>query len=118
MTLSRLPKYNCGGTIHFISNNQVGFTTSSRDGRSYPHASDLVKPFGTPILRVNIYDIEAVVRVCKLAVRYWQEFQSDVMIDMIGFRKYGHNEVDEPAFTQPHMYNVVRSMKSLPETYA
>lgn len=75
----------------------------------------MVKPFGIPILRVNIYDIEAVVKVCKFAVRYWQEFQCDVMIDMIGFRKHGHNEVDEPSFTQPKMYSAIRKMKSLPE---
>jgi 2-oxoglutarate dehydrogenase complex dehydrogenase (E1) component-like enzyme len=77
----------------------VGFTTDSQDGRSFPHASDVVKPYGIPIIRVNAHDVESVSKVCKFAVRYRQEFGKDVMIDMIGFRKYGHNEVDEPAFT-------------------
>ena len=76
-----------------------------------------MKPYGIPIIRVNAHDVESVSKVCKFAVRYWQEFGKDVMIDMIGFRKYGHNEVDEPAFTQPKMYEVIRSMKSLPEQY-
>ena len=113
LTLCKLPKFNIGGTIHFITNNQVGFTTDSKDARSFPFASDIVKPFGVPIIRVNAHDVEAVARVCKLAVRYWQKFGKDVLLDMIGFRKYGHNEVDEPAFTQPKMYEVIRAMKSV-----
>ena len=96
----------------------MGFTTDSRDARSFPFASDIVKPFGTPIIRVNAHDVEAVARVCKLAVRYWQKFGKDVLLDMIGFRKYGHNEVDEPAFTQPKMYEVIRSMKPVSQSYA
>jgi 2-oxoglutarate dehydrogenase complex dehydrogenase (E1) component-like enzyme len=64
---------------------------------------------------VNAYDVESVVKACRLAVRYWQEFGKDVILDMIGYRKYGHNEVDEPAFTQPKMYEIIRSMKSLPD---
>lgn len=96
----------------------MGFTTDSRDARSFPFASDIVKPFGTPIIRVNAHDVEAVARVCKLAVRYWQRFGKDVLLDMIGFRKYGHNEVDEPAFTQPKMYEVIRSMKPVSQSYA
>lgn len=99
LTLCNLPKYSCHGTVHFITNNQVGFTTDSQDARSFPYASDIVKPFGTPIIRVNAHDIESVVKVCKFAVRYWQKHGKDVLIDMIGYRKYGHNEVDEPAFT-------------------
>ena len=118
LTLCKLPKFGINGTIHFITNNQVGFTTDSRDARSFPFASDIVKPFGTPIIRVNAHDVEAVARVCKLAVRYWQKFGKDVLLDMIGFRKYGHNEVDEPAFTQPKMYEVIRSMKPVSQSYA
>ena len=113
-----MPKYSCNGTIHFITNNQVGFTTDNTDARSFPHASDIVKPFGTPIIRVNAHDVEAVTKVCKFAVRYWQQFGKDILIDMIGYRKYGHNEVDEPAFTQPKMYEKIRAMKSLPNEYA
>lgn len=118
MTLCKLPKYSCNGTIHFITNNQVGFTTDNADARSFPHASDIVKPFGIPIIRVNAHDVEAVTRVCKLAVRYWHEYGKDILIDMIGYRKYGHNEVDEPSFTQPKMYEKIREMKSLPHQYA
>jgi 2-oxoglutarate dehydrogenase complex dehydrogenase (E1) component-like enzyme len=77
-----------------------------------------VKPFGTPIIRVNAHDVEAVSRVARFAVRYWQNFGKDVLIDMIGYRKYGHNEVDEPSFTQPRMYEVIRAMKSVATTYA
>jgi len=118
LSLCKLPKFTTNGTIHFITNNQVGFTTDSKDARSFPFASDIVKPFGTPILRVNAHDVEAVARVAKLAVRYWQTYGKDVLIDMIGFRKYGHNEVDEPAFTQPRMYEAIRAMKSVATTYA
>jgi 2-oxoglutarate dehydrogenase complex dehydrogenase (E1) component-like enzyme len=118
LTLCKLPKFAINGSIHFITNNQVGFTTDSKDARSFPFASDIVKPFGIPIIRVNAHDVESVARVSKLAVRYWQKFGKDVILDMIGFRKYGHNEVDEPAFTQPRMYEVIRSMKSVAQSYA
>ncbi len=67
---------------------------------------------------MNAHDVESVAKVCKLAVRYWQKFGKDVLLDMIGFRKYGHNEVDEPAFTQPKMYEVIRSMKSVSQAYS
>ena len=77
-----------------------------------------MKPFGTPIVRVNAHDVESVARVCRFAVRYWQKFGKDILIDMIGFRKYGHNEVDEPAFTQPKMYEAIRNMKSVAQNYA
>lgn len=96
----------------------MGFTTDSRDGRSFPFASDIVKPFGTPILRVNAHDVESVARVCRVAVRYWRRWGKDVLLDMIGFRKYGHNEVDEPAFTQPKMYEAIRAMRPVSVTYA
>lgn len=69
-------------------------------------------------MRVNAHDAESVIRVSKFLVRYWQEYGKDILVDMIGFRKYGHNEVDEPAFTQPIMYNKIRNMKTLPNAYA
>ena len=117
LSLCKLPKFTTNGTIHFITNNQVGFTTDSKDARSFPFASDIVKPFGTPIIRVNSHDVESVARVARFAVRYWQQYGKDVLIDMIGFRKYGHNEVDEPAFTQPKMYEAIRNMKSVALAY-
>ena len=99
MTLSKLPKFSCEGSLHIITNNQVGFTTSPEDDRSFKYSSDIVKPFGVPILRVNTSDPESVIRCSKLMIRYWQKFKKDILVDMIGFRFYGHNEVDEPSFT-------------------
>ena len=115
--MCKLPKFDTHGCIHFITNNQLGYTTDSRDSRSFAHSSSIVKPFGIPILRVNTFDVEAVNRVSRLAVRYWQKWGKDVLIDMVGFRKYGHNELDEPAFTQPKMYERVRKTESLPTQY-
>ena len=88
----------------------MGFTTNPEDDRSFEHSADIVKPFGVPILRVNTGDPEAVIRVCKLMVAYWHKYKKDILVDMIGFRFYGHNEVDEPSFTQPLMYQKIRSM--------
>lgn len=103
--------------MHIITNNQVGFTTDAKDARSFPYASDIVKPFGIPILRVNTSDVDAVTKVCKFMIRYWQKFGKDALVDMIGYRKYGHNEVDEPAFTQPLMYDKIRAIKSTATLY-
>jgi 2-oxoglutarate dehydrogenase complex dehydrogenase (E1) component-like enzyme len=110
LTLSKLPKFTCDGSIHIITNNQVGFTTNPEDDRSFKHSADIVKPFGVPILRVNTSDPDAVIRATKFMVRYWLKYKKDILIDMIGFRFYGHNEVDEPSFTQPLMYKKIRSM--------
>lgn len=118
LTLCKLPKFTINGSIHIITNNQVGFTTDSRDARSFPYSSDIVKPFGMPIVRVNTSDVDSVARVCKFLVRYWQQYGKDILVDMIGYRKYGHNEVDEPAFTQPAMYAKIREMKSAGSLYA
>lgn len=118
LTLCKLPKFTINGSVHIITNNQIGFTTDAKDARSFPYASDIVKPFGIPIIRVNAYDAEAVVKVAKFLTRYWRKYGKDIIVDMIGFRKYGHNEVDEPAFTQPKMYEKIRALKTLPEQYA
>ena len=118
LTLSKLPKFSCDGSIHIITNNQVGFTTNPADDRSFKQSADIVKPFGVPILRVNTSDPEAVIRCTKFMVRYWLKFKKDILIDMIGFRFYGHNEVDEPSFTQPLMYKKIRSMDTQPTSYA
>lgn len=117
LTMSKLPKFSCDGTMHVITNNQVGFTTNPVDDRSFSQAADIVKPFGVPILRVNTSDPEAVIKACKFMVRYWRKYKKDVLIDMIGFRFYGHNEVDEPSFTQPLMYQKIRSMPTQPTSY-
>lgn len=106
--LSRLPGYWTGGSIHFIANNQVGFTTLPKDGRSTLYASDLAKGFKVPILHVNADDPAACIEAVRIAFAYQAEFEQDFMIDLIGYRKYGHNELDEPGFTQPLMYQVIR----------
>jgi 2-oxoglutarate dehydrogenase complex dehydrogenase (E1) component-like enzyme len=118
LTLSKLPKFNCDGSMHIITNNQLGFTTNPEDDRSFKNSADIVKPFDVPILRVNTSDIEAVVQCCKLMIRYWLKYKKDILIDMVGFRFYGHNEVDEPSFTQPLMYKKIRSMPTQPSSYA
>ena len=104
MSFSGLPGYGTGGTIHFIINNQIGFTTSPQFGRSSPYPSDVAKGIQSPILHVNGDDPEAVTFCCKLAIEYRQEYNRDIVIDMWCYRRFGHNEGDEPSFTQPLMY--------------
>ncbi len=106
--LSRLPGYWTGGTIHIIVNNQIGFTTHPEDGRSTLYASDLAKGFKVPIIHVNADDPEACIEVARLAFAYQDLFERDILIDLIGYRRYGHNELDEPSFTQPIMYKTIR----------
>ncbi|MFT7247361.1 MAG: 2-oxoglutarate dehydrogenase E1 component [Algoriphagus sp.] len=105
--MSNLPGYYVGGSIHFIINNQVGFTTDNEDARSSLYCSDVAKILDTPILHVNGDDPEAVVYAMQLAIEFRQEFNRDIFIDMICYRKYGHNEADEPRFTQPAMYKYI-----------
>lgn len=108
LNLSRLPGYQTGGTIRIIVNNQIGFTTTTQDGRSTLYASDLAKGFEIPIVHVNADDPEACVSVMRLAHAYRERFHRDVLIDLVGYRRWGHNEGDEPSFTQPAMYERVR----------
>lgn len=110
--LSRLPGFRVGGTIHIIANNQLAFTTLPYDGRSTLYASDLAKGFQVPIVHVNADDPAACIEVARLAAAYTAEFEKDFLIDLIGYRRYGHNELDEPGFTQPEIYEVVRSHDS------
>lgn len=105
LNLQRLRGYRIGGTIHIIANNQVGFTTSQWEGRSTLYASDLAKGYKNPIVHVNADDPEACVEVARLACAYREKFQTDFFIDLVGYRRYGHNEGDEPRFTQPQMYS-------------
>ena len=107
--ISRLRAYRVGGTLHLIVNNQVGFTTDPTDARSTRYASDPAKGFEVPVLHVNADDPEACLIAIRLAVAYRTEFAKDVVIDLVGYRRWGHNETDEPAFTQPKLYEQIRA---------
>jgi 2-oxoglutarate dehydrogenase E1 component len=104
--LSALPNYTTGGTIHIVLNNQVAFTTDPKSGRSSQYSTDVAKALNAPIFHVNGDDVEAVVHVCELAAEWRQTFHSDVVVDLVCYRRFGHNEIDEPSFTQPKMYKV------------
>ena len=114
---SGLPGYGTGGTIHFVINNQVGFTTSPQFGRSSPYPSDIAKSVQSPILHVNGDDPEAVTFACKLAIEFRQTFNRDIVIDMWCYRRFGHNEGDEPSFTQPLMYEAIRKHPPISQIY-
>ncbi|MEO7457306.1 MAG: 2-oxoglutarate dehydrogenase E1 component, partial [Gemmatimonadaceae bacterium] len=107
--LSRLNGYRVGGTLHLIVNNQVGFTTDPIDARSTRYASDPAKGFEVPVMHVNADDAEACIIAMRVAVAYREFFKKDVLIDLVGYRRHGHNETDEPAFTQPKLYELVRA---------
>ncbi|MBO0763713.1 MAG: 2-oxoglutarate dehydrogenase E1 component [Hyphomicrobiaceae bacterium] len=115
--LSGLRGHRTGGSLHFIINNQIGFTTSPRFSRSSPYCSDVAKMVEAPIFHVNGDNPEAVVHVAKIATEFRQRFQKPVVIDMFCYRRFGHNESDEPAFTQPLMYRAIRSHLSAVEIY-
>ncbi len=117
LAFSGLPGYGTGGTIHFIINNQVGFTTSPQFARSSPYPSDVAKSIQAPILHVNGDDPEAVTFCCKLATEFRQTFGRDIVIDMWCYRRFGHNEGDEPSFTQPQMYAAIRKHPPISEIY-
>jgi 2-oxoglutarate dehydrogenase E1 component len=108
LNMAYLRGYTTGGTLHIIVNNQIGFTTDPEDGYSGPYASDITKAIQAPVFHVNGEDPEAVARVIMLAIEYRQTFKRDVVIDMFCYRRYGHNEGDEPSFTQPRMYRAIK----------
>jgi multifunctional 2-oxoglutarate metabolism enzyme len=117
LNLMRLDGYATGGTVHLIANNQVGFTTGPREGRSTEYSSDLAKGFDIPIIHVNADDPEACLAAARLAMMYRERFGNDVVIDLVGYRRYGHNEGDEPAYSQPAMYSVIAEHRSVRELY-
>ncbi len=109
LNMSQLPGYSVGGTIHIITNNQIGFTTLTGDSRSTLYASDLAKGFEIPVVHVNADDAEACVAAARMAFAYREKFSKDFLIDLVGYRRWGHNEGEEPSYTQPRMYEVVRA---------
>jgi 2-oxoglutarate dehydrogenase E1 component len=118
LNLSGLPGYDTGGTIHLILNNQLGYTTEAEQGRTPLYCTGQAQMLDVPVFHVNGQDVEACVHVARMATEYRQRFHTDVVIDMVCFRRYGHNEGDEPAFTQPKMYEIIRAKKSVRQTYA
>ncbi len=118
LSLSELPGYRTGGTIHIIVNNQIGFTTPPQQGRFTPYPTDMAKAIQAPIFHVNGDDPEAVVHAAKLAIEFRQEFKCDVLLDLWCYRRHGHNETDEPEFTQPVMYRQIKSHGTTRARYA
>jgi len=117
LNLSQLNAYKVGGTLHIIVNNQIGFTTSPSEGRSCMYATDIARMLQVPIFHVNGEDPEAVAQVVRLAMEYRQKFKRDVVVDMYGYRRLGHNEGDEPSFTHPVLYRAIEQRKSVREGY-
>ncbi|MCX8080716.1 MAG: 2-oxoglutarate dehydrogenase E1 component [Bacteroidia bacterium] len=115
--MSQLEGYKTGGTVHFVINNQVGFTTNYTDGRSSTYCTDVAKVVLSPVFHVNGDDVESLCHVAKLAMEYRQQFHKDVFIDILCYRKYGHNEGDEPRFTQPVLYKIIATHPNPKEIY-
>ena len=117
LQMSKLKGYYTGGSIHFVINNQIGFTTDFDDARSADYCTSAASMIQAPVFHVNGDDTEAVVKVCELALRFRQKFNSDVFIDLVCYRKWGHNEGDDPKFTQPHLYDLIGKHKNPRELY-
>lgn len=118
LNMSGLEGYSIGGTIHIILNNQIGFSTEPRDSRTTLYSSDLAKGFETPIVHVNADDVESCVAAARMGLAYRNEFHKDFLIDLVGYRRWGHNEGDEPTFTQPLMYAQINKHPTVRQRYA
>lgn len=117
LQLMNLPSYSVGGTLHLVVNNQIGYTTLPNEGRSTRYCTDIAKTFGCPVFHVNAEDPESCLYAAKLAVEIRSQFHTDVFIDLVCYRKYGHNEGDEPSYTQPLQYEMIRSKKTIRQIY-
>jgi 2-oxoglutarate dehydrogenase E1 component len=117
LNLQALPGYTTGGTLHVIANNQIGFTTDPDEGRSTRYSSDLAKGFDVPIIHVNADDAEGAIAAIRLAMAFRERFRHDVVVDLVGYRRFGHNEGDEPAYTQPLMYAAIEKHPTVREQY-
>ncbi|HRO75315.1 MAG TPA: 2-oxoglutarate dehydrogenase E1 component [Crocinitomicaceae bacterium] len=115
--MAQLKGYRVGGTLHIITNNQVGFTTNFTDARSSTYCTGVAQTTLAPVLHVNADDVEAVIEAIELAIEYKQRYRSDIFVDLLGYRKYGHNEGDEPKFTQPSLYKIIAKHPNLKEIY-
>jgi len=118
LNLAGLEAYKTGGTIHIIANNQIGFTANPDESKSCDYASDVAKVIRAPVIHVNADDPQAVSWAAKLAIRYREKFKKDFVIDLVGYRRHGHNETDEPGFTQPLMYKVIKAHPTVMNVYA
>jgi len=116
--MSKLKGYSTGGTVHIVINNQIGFTTNYLDGRSSTYCTDVAKVTLSPVLHVNADDVEAVVHAVEMALDFRMKFKRDIFIDLLGYRKYGHNEGDEPRFTQPNLYKAIAKHSNPRDIYA
>ena len=117
LQIANVPHYSVGGSLHLVINNQVGFTTPGDRGRSSRHCTDIAKQIGAPVIHVNGDHPEDVIRATQVAMEYRQQFRKDIFVNLICFRRWGHNELDDPTFTNPALYSVINSRRSVPDLY-
>ena len=118
LQIANVPHYSVGGSLHLVINNQVGFTTPGDRGRSSRHCTDIAKQIGAPVIHVNGDHPEDLVRATKVAMEYRQKYRKDVFVNLICFRRWGHNELDDPTFTNPALYSVINARRSVPDLYS